>query len=76
MTTLLIAEHDNAHLKDATTRRSRPLRRSAQPVHVLVAGANAKAAAEAAAKLDGRGEGASRRRALLTSTSSPSRWRR
>ena len=35
------------------TRRSRPPRRSAQPVHVLVAGANAKAAAEAASKLAG-----------------------
>src|SRR5215211_6627232 len=47
MTTLLIAEHDNAHLKDATHKAL------GAPVHVLVAGSNARAAAEAAAKLEG-----------------------
>lgn len=53
MTTLLIAEHDNAHLKDATHKALSAAKSLGGPVHVLVAGANAKAAAEAAAKLDG-----------------------
>jgi electron transfer flavoprotein alpha subunit len=53
MTTLLIAEHDNAHLKDATHKALSAAKALGGPVHVLVAGANAKAAAEAAAKLDG-----------------------
>ncbi|KLK95093.1 electron transfer flavoprotein subunit beta [Microvirga vignae] len=53
MTTLLIAEHDNAHLKDATHKALSAAKALGAPVHVLVAGANARAAAEAAAKLDG-----------------------
>ena len=53
MTTLLIAEHDNAHLKDATHKALSAAKALGAPVHVLVAGANAKAAAEAAAKLEG-----------------------
>ena len=53
MTTLLIAEHDNAHLKDATHKALSAATALGAPVHVLVAGANAKAAAEAAAKLEG-----------------------
>ncbi|MGO4706100.1 electron transfer flavoprotein subunit alpha/FixB family protein [Microvirga sp. 2MCAF38] len=53
MTTLLIAEHDNAHLKDATHKALSAAAALGAPVHVLVAGANAKAAAEAAAKLGG-----------------------
>jgi electron transfer flavoprotein alpha subunit len=53
MTTLLIAEHDNAHLKDATHKALSAAKVLGAPVHVLVAGANAKAAAEAAAKLEG-----------------------
>ena len=53
MTTLLIAEHDNAHLKDATHKALSAATALGAPVHVLVAGANAKAAAEAAAKLAG-----------------------
>jgi len=53
MTTLLIAEHDNAHLKDATHKALSAATALGAPVHVLVAGANARAAAEAAAKLDG-----------------------
>ncbi|QRM29010.1 electron transfer flavoprotein subunit alpha/FixB family protein [Microvirga sp. VF16] len=53
MTTLLMAEHDNAHLKDATHKALSAAKALGAPVHVLVAGANAKAAAEAAAKLEG-----------------------
>ncbi|PVE22368.1 electron transfer flavoprotein subunit alpha [Microvirga sp. KLBC 81] len=53
MTTLLIAEHDNAHLKDATHKALSASTALGAPVHVLVAGANARAAAEAAAKLAG-----------------------
>ena len=53
MTTLLIAEHDNAHLKDATHKALSAATALGAPVHVLVAGANAQAAAEAAAKLAG-----------------------
>ncbi|MGE3986759.1 electron transfer flavoprotein subunit alpha/FixB family protein [Pseudorhodoplanes sp.] len=53
MTTLLIAEHDNAHLKDATAKAMTAARAIGGDVHVLVAGKGAKAAADAAAKLDG-----------------------
>jgi electron transfer flavoprotein alpha subunit len=53
MTTLLIAEHDNAHLKDATPKALSAAKALGAPVHVLVAGSNARAAAEAAAKLEG-----------------------
>jgi electron transfer flavoprotein alpha subunit len=53
MTTLLIAEHDNAHLKDATHKALSAATALGAPVHVLVAGSNARAAAEAAAKLEG-----------------------
>ncbi len=53
MTTLLIAEHDNAHLKDATHKALSAAKALGAPVHVLVAGADAQAAADAAAKLDG-----------------------
>ncbi|MGB3271570.1 MAG: FAD-binding protein [Xanthobacteraceae bacterium] len=53
MTTLLIAEHDNASLKDATPKALTAASQLGGEVHVLVAGHNAKAAADAAAKLDG-----------------------
>src|SRR5215217_985522 len=53
MTTLLIAEHDNAHLKDATHKALSAAQALGAPVHVLVAGSNARAAAEAAARLEG-----------------------
>jgi len=53
MTTLLFAEHDNAHLKDATHKALSAAKALGAPVHVLVAGSNARAAAEAAAKLEG-----------------------
>src|SRR4051795_9443990 len=53
MTTLLIAEHDQGSLKDATTKALTAARALGEPVHVLVAGSNARGVAEAAAKLDG-----------------------
>ncbi|WP_454818647.1 electron transfer flavoprotein subunit alpha/FixB family protein [Labrys neptuniae] len=53
MTTLLIAEIDATGLKDVTNRALTAAIELGGPVHVLVAGANAQAAAEAAAKLAG-----------------------
>jgi electron transfer flavoprotein alpha subunit len=53
MTTLLLAEHDNKTLKDATNKALTAAKALAQPVHVLVAGKGCRAVAEAAAKLDG-----------------------
>ena len=53
MTTLLIAEHDNASIKDATTKALTAALALGGDVHVLVAGENAKAAADAAAKFSG-----------------------
>jgi electron transfer flavoprotein alpha subunit len=53
MTTLLIAEHDNKSLKDATHKALTAAKALTAPVHVLVAGEGARAVADAAAKLDG-----------------------
>src|SRR5271154_6621883 len=53
MLTLLLAEHDNASLKDATNKALTAAKQLGAEVHILVAGHNCKAAAEAAAKLDG-----------------------
>ena len=53
MTTLLIAEHDNAHLKDATAKAMTAAKALGGDVHILVAGKGAQAVADAAAKLDG-----------------------
>src|SRR5689334_988007 len=53
MTTLLLAEHDNKSLKDATNKALTAVKALGGDVHVLVAGKDAKAAADAAAKLDG-----------------------
>ena len=53
MTTLLIAEHDNATLSDQTAKAMSAAAAIGGDVHVLVAGQGAKPAAEAAAKLDG-----------------------
>src|SRR5262245_51394880 len=53
MTTLLVAEHDNKSLKDATNKALTAAKALGQPVHVLVAGNGARAVAEAASKLDG-----------------------
>ena len=53
MTTLLVAEHANASLRDVTHKALTAAKALGAPVHVLVAGANCRGAAEAAAKLDG-----------------------
>jgi electron transfer flavoprotein alpha subunit len=53
MTTLLIAEHTNTALKDATLKALSAAKALGAPVHVLVTGANCRPAAEAAAKLEG-----------------------
>ncbi len=53
MTTLLIAEHDDATVKDATAKALTAAKALGAPVHILVAGHGCKAAADAAAKLDG-----------------------
>ncbi len=53
MPTLLIAEHNDTVLKDATNKALTAAKALGSEVHVLVAGQNCRAAAEAAAKLDG-----------------------
>ncbi|WP_119270668.1 electron transfer flavoprotein subunit alpha/FixB family protein [Taklimakanibacter deserti] len=53
MAVLLIAEHDNAHLKDATHKALSAAAKLGGDVHVLVAGNKADAAAAQAAKLTG-----------------------
>lgn len=53
MTTLLIAEHDASGLKDATAKALTAAKALGAPVHILVAGLNARAAADAAARLAG-----------------------
>jgi electron transfer flavoprotein alpha subunit len=53
MPTLLLAEHDNASLKDATNKALTVAKALGADVHILVAGHNCKTVAEAAAKLDG-----------------------
>jgi electron transfer flavoprotein alpha subunit len=53
MPTLLLAEHDNASLKDATNKALTAAKALGAEVHILVAGHNCKAAADASAKLDG-----------------------
>lgn len=53
MPILLLADHDNAHLSDQTAKALTAASKIGADVHVLVAGSNAKAAAEQAAKLSG-----------------------
>jgi electron transfer flavoprotein alpha subunit len=53
MTTLLLAEHDNKTLKDSTNKALTAAKELGGDVHVLVAGADCKEVADAAAKLDG-----------------------
>jgi len=56
MTTLLLAEHDNKSLKDATNKALTAAKALGGDVHVLVAGKDARGVADAAAKLDGVGK--------------------
>ena len=53
MTVLLIAEHDNASLKDATAKALSAALQMGGEVHILVAGNNARSAADQAARLKG-----------------------
>ncbi|MBU6473971.1 MAG: FAD-binding protein, partial [Alphaproteobacteria bacterium] len=53
MASLVIAEHDNKVLKDATAKTVSAATQLGGPVHVLVAGSGCGAVAEAAAKLAG-----------------------
>ena len=53
MATLLLAEHDNASLKDSTNKALTAAKAIGADVHILVAGKDCKAVAEACAKLDG-----------------------
>jgi electron transfer flavoprotein alpha subunit len=53
MATLLLAEHDNATVKDATAKALTAAAALGGPVHVLVAGSGAQAAAQGAARLAG-----------------------
>ena len=53
MPTLLLADHDNKSLKDATAKALTAAKGLGADVHILVVGHNCQAAAEAAAKLDG-----------------------
>jgi len=53
MASLVIAEHDNKVLKDTTAKTVTAAAQVSAPVHVLVAGADCAAVADAAAKLAG-----------------------
>jgi electron transfer flavoprotein alpha subunit len=53
MAVLLVAEHDNKSLKDATSKALTAAKQIGADVHVLVAGYNCQPVADAAAKLDG-----------------------
>jgi electron transfer flavoprotein alpha subunit len=53
MATLLLAEHDNKSLKEATAKAVTAAKGLGGEVHVLVAGLACRSAAEAASKLDG-----------------------
>lgn len=53
MASLVIAEHDNKVLKDATAKAVTVAAQISTPVHVLVAGSGAQGVADAAAKLAG-----------------------
>ena len=53
MSTLLVAEHDNKVLKDATAKALTAAKALGSVVHVLVAGSRCRAVADAAAKLEG-----------------------
>ena len=56
MSVLLVAEHDNKSLKEATAKAMSAALKVGGPVDILVAGSGAKAVAEAAAKIAGAGK--------------------
>jgi electron transfer flavoprotein alpha subunit len=53
MAILIVAEHDHVSLSDQTAKALSAAREIGGDIHILVAGKNAKPAADAAAKLDG-----------------------
>ncbi len=53
MPVLLLAEHDNKSLKDATSKALTAAKQIGSDVHILVAGHNCRPVADAASKLDG-----------------------
>ncbi|MFQ5533547.1 MAG: electron transfer flavoprotein subunit alpha/FixB family protein [Sphingomonadales bacterium] len=53
MASLVIAEHDNENLKDATLNTVTAAREMGQDVHVLVAGAGCQAVADQVSRIDG-----------------------
>ncbi|MFZ5836149.1 MAG: electron transfer flavoprotein subunit alpha/FixB family protein [Pseudomonadota bacterium] len=53
MSSLVVADHDNSSLSDATAKVVSAARQLGGDVHVLVAGQNCEAVAQACAKLDG-----------------------
>jgi electron transfer flavoprotein alpha subunit len=53
MSVLVLAEHDNTHLKPATLHAVTAAQKIGGDIHILVAGKDASAAAEAAAKVPG-----------------------
>ncbi len=56
MASLVIAEHDNVSLKDATHKTVTAAAAVSMPVHILVAGENCAAVAQAAAGIAGVGK--------------------
>jgi electron transfer flavoprotein alpha subunit len=56
MAVLILAKHDNAHLNDATAKTVTAAKAMGGDIHLLVAGENCAAVAEAGAKLDGVGK--------------------
>ena len=70
MAILLIAEHDNATLSDQTAKALSAATQIGSDIDVLVAGKDAKPAADAAAKLKGV-----RKVLLAEATNWPSAWR-
>ncbi|MBI1211394.1 MAG: electron transfer flavoprotein subunit alpha/FixB family protein [Alphaproteobacteria bacterium] len=56
MSVLLVAEHDNKTLKEATAKAATAALKIGSPVDILVAGSGAKAVADAAAKIAGIGK--------------------
>ena len=76
MSVLLVAEHDNAALGASNAKAMSAAKALGGDVHVLIAGANCKAVAEAATKLDGVVQGAAGGRAAISATRWPRRWPR
>ena len=76
MTTLLLAEHDNKSLKDATNKALTAAKALGGDVHVLVAGKDCQGRGRRRGQARRRQEGAARRCAALRASRWPSRSRR